>query len=50
MGGLRAVEGAGDVGTAATNPRGNGFSTGEAWMKLARSSWDTIGGINEEDC
>ena len=39
------MEGALDVGTAATNPRGNGFSAGDACMKLARSSGDTIGGM-----
>ena len=45
MGGPRGVEGALDVGTAATNPRDNGFSAEEACMKLARSSGDTIGGM-----
>lgn len=39
------MEGVGDVGTAATKPRGNRFSAGDACMQLARSSGATIGGM-----
>lgn len=39
------MEGVGDVGTAATNPRGNRFSAGNACTERARSSGSTIGGM-----